>query len=70
MLYELPCDVQSFIFPILEYKISLHYKTLKFPTEIFGDLFFYNYVLCTRVGVCVLDLHVGAVFGVMLSSSV
>jgi hypothetical protein len=40
---------------------------ISFPTETFGDMFFYMYILGTLVDVRFLELHFGAVFGVLLT---
>jgi hypothetical protein len=53
-----------------DYMICLQYKVLIFNTEIFWSLFFYIYIVAFLVAVRLLDVHVGAVWGVLLKSCV
>ena len=68
--YELVCVLLIFIYYTFELKSFIHYNLYKFPTETFGGMFFYIYILRILVDVRLLDLHVGAGFGEIIMPSV
>jgi hypothetical protein len=70
MLLELTPDLLIFKYPSFEVKISLDFKPYRFLTETFVVVIFYIYILGFLVDVCWFDLHIGAVFVVLLVSSV
>ena len=55
-----------FLYRKFELNSCLHYKFYKFPTETFGGMFLYIYILGILLDVRLLDFQVGAGFEELL----